>query len=156
MNISLNALGASVIQKLDRRGQQPVKIRMRPRVVDIPVVLGARGSPLTVGTHVFFRLGLNGRASVVTWSLGATVAGIASARSVTLDVRVGTTLATVASICGTGLPALATQAELNDQSPAGWSTTVIADPSTVLITVTAADGVIEVAGLTLRVAVSPR
>lgn len=134
------------------------EVRAPIRVVDVPVVLGARGTPLTVGAQVFFRLGLNGQATVLTWSLGATVAGVASARTVQLDVLVGATLAAVATICGAAgnRPQLAAQSERSDQPPTGWTTVAVADPSWMLVTVTSADGTIEVAGLTLRVAVSPR
>lgn len=126
------------------------------RVVDVPVVLGARGAALVVGAHVFFRLGLNGKAYIQTWSLGATVAGVASNRSVTLDVQVGSTLATVASICGTNLPALATQSERADQPPTSWTLLTLADPTWVYVATTAVDGMIEVVSLTLRLAVSSR
>jgi hypothetical protein len=128
------------------------------RVVNIPVVLGARGSALAAGAEIHFRLGLNGQATVLTWSLGATVAGVASARTVQLDVQVGATLAAVASICGAAAnrPQLATQAERSDQLPSGWSSVTINDPSWLLVTVVSVDGTIEIASLTLRVAVSPR
>lgn len=128
------------------------------RVVNIPIVLGAKGAALTAGTNVDFRLGLNGQANVLTWSLSAKVAGAPSARTAQLDVQVGATLATVGSICGLAAnrPQLAAQIERNDQLPTGWTTVTIADPSTILVTVISADGTVEVVSLTLRVAVSPR
>jgi hypothetical protein len=131
-------------------------IRAPVRVVDVPVVLGARGTALVVGAQVFFRLGLNGQANVLTWSLAGTVAGVAAARSVTVDVQTGTTLAAVASICGTNKPALVTQNERADQPPTSWTATAINDPMWVLVTATAVDGVIEVVSLTLRLGISPR
>lgn len=127
------------------------------RVVDVPVVLGSRGTPLVVGAHIFFRLGLNGQATVLTWSMGATVAGLASARTVQLDVQVGATLATVTTICGgtfTNRPHLTAQSELSDQLPSGWSTVAIADPSWLLVPVISVDGTLEVVSLTLRLGVS--
>lgn len=128
------------------------------RVVDIPIVLGARGSVLVVGTHVFLRLGLNGAAAVLTWSLGATVAGVASARSVQIDVQVGPTLLGLATMCGVAAnrPQLIAQSERVDVVPTTWTSLAIPDPSWIYVTVMSVDGVIEVAGLTLRLAVSPR
>lgn len=133
-------------------------IRPPARVVDVPIVLGAKGTPLAANTHVFFRLGLNGQATVLTWSVAATVAGVASARTIQLDVQVGATLAAVASICGLAAnrPHLTAQSELSDQLPTGWTSVTIADPSWVYVTVVSVDGTLEVVSLTLRVAVSPR
>lgn len=130
---------------------------VRPqRVVDIPITLGARGTPLAVGAHVFFRLGLNGSVTVLTWSVAATVAGVAHSGAVTLDVQTGATLATIASIAGTGHPLLSAASESSDHVPTGWTTTTIADPSWLYVSATAVDGTLEVVSLTLRVAVSPR
>lgn len=127
-----------------------------PRVVDVPVVLGGPGAPLTVGAHVFFRLGLNGQATIMTWSLAVTVAGATVSGSVTVDVLVGATMSTLASICSTSLPALVAQAELADRPPGvGWTVT-IPDPSWMMVKVTATNGTIEVVSLTLRLSVTPR
>ncbi len=122
------------------------------RVVNVPLVLGARATPLQIGDHVFLRLGLNGAATILTWSIAATVGGVSQVGSCVLDVQAGSTLATTASICGTNRPTLAAAAELNDQPPTDWQVT-IPDPSWVLVRVDSADGVLEVVGLTLRVIV---
>lgn len=131
-------------------------IRPPIRVVDVPVVLGAPGSPLTVGAHVLFRLGLNGETTILTWSLAGTIAGAGATSSMTLDILIGDTVATLASICAAALPALAAAAEASDQLPDPTWTVVIPDPSWVQVIVTATDGVVEVAALSLRLSVTPR
>jgi hypothetical protein len=122
------------------------------RTVDVVFVLGATGVPLVAGDHVFLRLGLNGTATIINWSLAATVAGTPTSGNVQLAVEVGTTLATVASIVASAPPALTADIELNDQPPTTW-TTAIADPSYVMVSVTSVDGTLEVVCLTLRVVV---
>lgn len=126
------------------------------RIVDVPVVLGVRGTALAAGAHVFLRLGLNGQATVLTWSLAASVAGVSHSATVAVDVQTGTTLAGVATICSSGRPSLSAQAERSDIVPSGWSTVAIADPSWVYFSVLSPDGTVEVVSLTLRLAVSPR
>jgi hypothetical protein len=59
------------------------------RVVDVVFVLGAPGTPLTVGTHVFLRVGLNGPATILSWAMGATVAGAAASGAITVDLLTG-------------------------------------------------------------------
>lgn len=122
------------------------------RIVNVPMVVGARGVPLAGGEFVFLRLGLNGPATVLSWSLAATVAGVTFPGSVTVDVLVGLSLGLAASICGGSPPRLAGQSELNDQVPLLWSTS-IPDPSSLAMRVTAVDGILEQVGLTLRVSV---
>jgi hypothetical protein len=122
------------------------------RIVDVPIVLGATGTPLAVGDHVFLRLGLGGPATVISWSLAATVGGVATASTVQLDVLVGATLATAASIVDSHPPALAAASEAHEQFPTGW-TTSIPDPSWLRVSVTSADGTVELVGLTLRMQV---
>lgn len=124
------------------------------RVVTVPIVLGVRGTALTIGAHVFFRQSLNGKATVLSWSLAATTAGLAHAGTVTLDVQTGATLAGCTSIAGSGQPTMAGVAELADQSPSGWTTSTIADPSWVYVYVTAISGGLEVVSLTLQMAIS--
>lgn len=126
------------------------------RVVDVPLLLGAQGVALTASNHVFFRLGLNGQATILTWSLAGTVAGASHTGTVTLDILVGSTVATVASICGTSKPALSAVAELADQVPAASWTVQISDPQWILVKPTAVDGTLEVVSLTLRCAVDSR
>lgn len=131
-------------------------IRPGVRIVDVPLVIGARGSAASVGDHVFFRLGLNGLVTILTWSLGGTVGGTPTAGTVTLDVLVGATLATAASICGTSKPALAAAIEASDQPPAvGW-TVQLTDPQWILAKVSSTGGTLEVISLTLRCAVDSR
>lgn len=122
------------------------------RVADVALAVGAPGSPLAVGDNVFLRLGLNGAATVLTFSLAATVAGAARSGTCVLDVLVGSTLAGAVSICGTNRPSLTAQAERPDLLPTSWVTT-IPDPSWLLARVVSTDGVLEVVGLTLRVIV---
>jgi hypothetical protein len=123
------------------------------RIVDLVLPLGSRGAPLD-GTEQTpaIRLGLNGTATILTWSLNSLIAGVPAAGSVTLDVLAGPSLATAASICGSNRPSLAAQVERNDQGPTSWSPTLL-DPSTIMAVARAVDGVIEVATLTLRLAV---
>lgn len=123
------------------------------RVVDLAFVLGSSGTELAVGDHAFVRVGLDGPAHVMSWSLAATVGGTPTSSSVVVDVLVGATLATAASICGTAEPELTSDVELNDQPPTGWSSVVIPDPSWVKAVVESADGTVEVVGLTLRLQV---
>jgi hypothetical protein len=47
------------------------------RIVNVVFGLGGLGVPLAVGEHREFRLGLNGVATILTWSVVATTAGIA-------------------------------------------------------------------------------
>jgi hypothetical protein len=123
------------------------------RVVDIVFGFGARGTPLD-GTEVaFLRLGLNGAATILSWSLAAMIGGIPAAGSVTVDVRAGDSLVTQASITAGTPPRLAAQVELNEQVPVGWSTS-LTDPVTLLADVLAVDGVTEQIALTLRVAIA--
>jgi hypothetical protein len=122
------------------------------RTVDVVFVLGATGVPLVAGDHVFLRLGLNGTATILSWSLAATVAGTPTAGNVEVDVLVGATLAAAVTIVASAPPELTADVELNDQPPTGWTTT-IADPSWVLVSVTSVDGTLEVVSLMLRVTV---
>lgn len=133
----------------------PTMIPKPVRVVDIPLVIGTNGIAIAVDDHVFFRLGLNGVVRIISWSLAVTVAGVATSGAITIDVQAGSTLATVASICGGSEPELTAQSELSDQSPSGW-TVEIPDPQWLMAIVTAADGTLEVASLTLRALVIPR
>lgn len=132
-------------------------LRMAPRIVDIAITIGSQGVPVAPGDHQFLRLGLNGALTVLNWSLGATVAGVAHTGACRVDVQVGTTLAGVASICGgTGnQPQLSAQSERADQAPTGW-TTQIADARWLVATVVTADGTLEVLGLTLRCSIDGR
>lgn len=122
------------------------------RIVDVPIVLGAKGTALAVGDHAFLRLGLGGPATIISWSLAGTVGGTATAGTVQLDVLVGTTLAGVASIVSTNPPALSAVSEVHEQAPTLW-TTSIADPSWLMAKVTSTGGTLEVVGLTLRLQV---
>ncbi len=126
------------------------------RIVDVPLVLGTRGVTLAVGDHVFFRLGLNGLVTILTWSLAGTVAGSSVAGTITVDVLVGATLSGVASIAGAHKPALAAVAELDDQAPAVDWTVQISDPRWIMAKVTSTGGTLEVVSLTLRCAVDSR
>jgi hypothetical protein len=122
------------------------------RIVDVVFGFGARGAPLD-GTEVgFLRLGLNGPATILSWSLAAMIGGIPAAGSVTVDVRAGGSLVTQSSITAGSPPQLTAQVERNDQVPVGWSTS-LADPVTLLADVLAVDGVTEQIALTLRVAI---
>lgn len=131
---------------------RPVRTPRLMRVVDVPFVLGARGTPLQGGELVFVRLGLNGTATVLNWSMAATIAGRAASGSCTIDVLAGATLGTVSSICGGHPPRLAAQAELDEQPPTNWSSS-LNDPIWLEAFVTSVDGVLELVGLTLRLAV---
>lgn len=130
-------------------------LRAPARVVDVPLVIGSRGVVLAANDHVFLRLGLNGTATVLTWSLAGTVAGVSSARTCVIDVLTGVTLASVATICGGNRPALTAQAELADQPPTSWGVS-IGDPIWLMAKVVSADGTLEEVSLTLRMAVDSR
>lgn len=120
------------------------------RVVDVPMVIGGRGTALATSDHVFYRLGLNGTLTVLTWSLAGTVSGASIAGTITVDILVGSTLATVATICGGNKPTLTAQAERSDQAPATDWTTSIADPRWIMAKVISTAGALEVVSLTLR------
>lgn len=125
------------------------------RVVDISLVIGTRGVILTTNDHAFLRLGLNGQVTLLAWSLAGTINAASAAGTVSLDVRVGSTLATVASICGgaANQPQLTAQAERVDQPVTGWSDK-ITDSQWLMAIVASTGGTLEVVGLTLRAAVS--
>lgn len=154
LQLDLHSLAQKVTLNLDRRNQSQ-RPRRATRTINIPIQLGSPGLPLSVGSHIFFRLNLGGPAILSGWSLGATAAGIAVDGEVTLDIQVGTTLATVASIVGANLPELiiGNLGEVNEQ-PVGedWVTAIPA-PSTILVTATIVDGIVEVVSLTLQVQV---
>jgi hypothetical protein len=126
------------------------------RVVDVVFVLGAPGTPLTVGTHVFLRVGLNGPATILSWAMGATVAGAAASGAITVDLLTGASLSSLASICGGAPPAFVSTDEQTEVLPTAAWTVTLPDPSWLMASVTAADGVLEEVGLTLRVSVDPR
>jgi hypothetical protein len=151
------AFRASILREAAQGMAQLMASQRRTRIVDIPLIVGTRGVVLAVNDHVFFRLGLNGLVTVLTWSLAGTVAGASASGTIRIDVRVGATLAAAASICGgTGnQPQLTAQAERADQTPTGW-TTQIADSQWLEAIVASTGGTLEVAGLTLRCAVDTR
>ncbi len=122
------------------------------RIVDVVFGLGGYGTPLLAGDHREFRLGLNGVATVLTWSLLATTAGIAQIGACSLDVLAGPTMASAISICAGNKPSLSGASEIDDQIPVQW-TTSLADPITVVAQVVSTDGIIETVTLTLRVSV---
>lgn len=126
------------------------------RIVNVPLVVGSQGVALAANDHVFFRLGLNGIITILTWSLAGTIAGASASGTITLDIQVGASLATVATICGTHKPALAAVAEETDQIPANDWTVQLTDPNWILATVTSTGGTLEVISLTLRCAVDSR
>lgn len=136
------------IEELVTRRLSQVQSR---RIVNLPLVIGARGVPLAAGDHVFLRLGLDATVDIVSWSIAATVAGASHAGTCQLDVQVGATLAAAASICGFVRPSLTAAAERDEQAPTGWATS-IADPSWLKAVVISADGTLEVVSLTLRLA----
>lgn len=123
------------------------------RVVDVAFVIGGRGTALAANDHVFLRLGLNGPVTVVSWSLAGTISGSSAAGTITVDVLAGFSLSTVSSICTLNRPSLAAQAELTDQAPTNWSTT-IQDGRWIMARVLSTGGTLEVVGLTLRCSVS--
>jgi hypothetical protein len=123
------------------------------RIVDIPLVIGTRGVALAVNDHVFFRLGLNGTVTILTWSLAGTIAGASASGTITVDVMVGATLAAAATIAPTSKPTLTAQAELADQTPAASWTLQIADPVWIKAIITSTGGTLEMVSLTLRCAV---
>ena len=132
------------------------RIRQPNRIVDLPFVIGTQGTALTTSQHLFVRLGLNGQATILTWSMAATVAGLPHSGSVTFDIQAGSTLATASSICGMTQPALASVIELNDQTPGTDWTITLSDAEWILVKPTTVDSVLEVVGLTLRLAVQSR
>ena len=123
------------------------------RVVNLAFLLGTPGTPLAVGDYAFVRLGLNGPAEVLSWSMAALVGDTPTASDVVVDVLTGATLATLSSITGTAEPELTADIELTEQPITGWGTTAIVDPSWVQAIVESADGTVEVVGLTLRLRV---
>lgn len=144
----LDGAFTELLSKVPRAGQgQDVS-----RIVDVVFGFGTRGVPLDGTEVVFLRLGLNGAATVLSWSLGALTGGIPAPATCIVDVQAGETLASVASICGSGQPRLTAQVELNEQLPLGWSAT-LPDPVTVLAAVLIVDGVTEQLALSLRVAI---
>jgi hypothetical protein len=122
------------------------------RVVDVPLVIGGRGVSLSTNDHVFYRLGLNGTVTIITWSLAGTASGVAFNGTISVDLLVGSTLASVASICGSHRPSLNGQSERSDQTPDSDWTTTIADPRWIMAKVLSNSG-IEVISLTLRCSV---
>jgi hypothetical protein len=145
-----------IYARSDKHTREIIAAQAPPvRVVDVPLLMGASGFALVVDDHVFLRLGLNGPAQIVSWSLGATVAGVATASDCVIDVLAGATLATAATICGGNEPELNAQDELVEQPPTGWTTTLV-DPSWLMAIVTSVDGTVEVASLTLRMVVFSR
>lgn len=127
----------------------------RTRIVNVPFKFGSKGIVLVTNDPLYFRLSLGGAATILGWSMAATVAGVASNRTATVDVLTGATLATVASICGVAAnrPHLIAQSELSDQVPSGWTANVIPDPYWLMANPTAVDGAVETVSLTLLVAV---
>lgn len=120
------------------------------RVVDVVLIPIPNGSVLAVGDQVFFRLGLNGAATIIAWSMAGMVGGASAAGTITLDILVGATLATVTTICGTHKPALTAQAERADQAPATDWTVQIPDPRWIVAKVTSTGGTLQAVSLTLR------
>lgn len=123
------------------------------RVVNVPFVFGVPATPAVAGAHLPIRLGLNGPATVVSWSLAATIGGVVSGGSCTVDVRAGLFLGTAASICGGSPPSLAGVGEVDDFVPVGW-TPSISDPVWLVASLTSVDGLLEVIALTLRLSVA--
>lgn len=128
-------------------------IRRPAHIVDIVLVPIPTAATLQVGDQVYFRLGLNGVVTILAWSMAGTVGGASVAGTITLDILVGTTLATVATICGSHKPTLTAQAELADQTPATDWTVQIPDPRWIVARVSSTGGTLEVVSLTLRCAV---
>lgn len=131
----------------------PVTTTPTTRVVDVVLLIGGRGTALAANDHVFFRLGLNGVVTVVSWSLAGTVSGSSVSGTITVDVLTGLFLSGVSSICASNRPALTAQAERADQAPTGWTTT-IQDGQWIMAKVTSTGGTLEVVSLTLRCSVS--
>jgi hypothetical protein len=133
---------------IDRKIKEQLP-RAGARVLAIPMIVGVPGSPLTTGTWGFYPLDVNRDARVVAWSVGASPSG-----SVTIDVQTAAkgALASAASICAGTLPFVASSTENSDQDPTGW-TTDIPDGYWLVFVVTAVDGTVEVASVTLRATV---
>lgn len=123
------------------------------RVVDVAFVIGARGTALAANDHAFLRLGLNGVATIVSWSLAGTISGASASGTITVDVLTGQFFSGLSSICASNRPALTAQTERTDQNPTGWTTT-IQDGQWVMAKVFSTGGTLEVVGLTLRCSVA--
>lgn len=124
------------------------------RVVDVALLLGSSGSPLATTDAAFLRLGLGGTATVVSWSLAGLVSAVSTAGSVTLDVGFGSSISSINSMTGTGPPRLSSQFERTDVTPTGWTTLLIPDQRWLYVRPSTVDGVLQMVGLTLRVAVA--
>lgn len=152
-DVQVVAYEQELLAKVDGRIREvvPLLIPAVVRVVDVPLVIGTRGVVLAVNDNIFFRLGLNGTVRILTWSLAGTITGASASGTIRVDVLSGSTLATVASICGgTGnQPQLSAAAEASDQLPSGW-TLDLTDPQWIMARVASTGGTLEVASLTLR------
>ncbi|RPJ26591.1 MAG: hypothetical protein EHM35_14775 [Planctomycetaceae bacterium] len=131
----------------------PTPTTTTARVVDVAFVLGSMGAPVVVGDHSFIRLGLNAPATIVNWSLAGTVTGASVSGSVAVDLKAGSTLATVVSITGGSPPTLVAQAERREVAPtAGWNET-LPDPTWLMASISTTGGTLQVVSLTLRLLV---
>lgn len=138
---------------MDRRGQAAVgNLRRLTRTIDIIGILGSQGTALAAGNNVFSRVSLGGPITITGWSLAATIGGVPTAGDVAVDVFVGATLATVASICGATLPTLTTHVvgELSEQSPGHDWNVLIPDPSTIVFRISTTGGTLQVVSITLK------
>jgi hypothetical protein len=120
------------------------------RVVNIAFDLGVDDTPIATGTHLTFRLGLNGTARVLSWSLAGLIAGASTSGTAAVDVKVGTTVSGVTSICGGDEPELTSDTELTEQAVTGNWSPAIPDPRWVQARVISTSGTLERLLLTLR------
>jgi hypothetical protein len=130
------------------QGQQTAQ----QRVVDIAFMLGGTGVPLDGTEMSVVRLGLNGSATVISWSMCAQIARSSAFASCAVDILAGPTMTSVASICAGAPPTLTNQSELDDVVPLLWSS--IPDPSWLVAATTSIDGLTETIAVTLRVSIA--
>lgn len=139
----LEAERAAVLDEVDRRYGAAAD---RADVVNVVLPWGQVGMPLQAGDVCILRLGLNASVTIVGWSLGFTTVG-----TILADVLVGDSLDTLASICGTHLPAMYGSNEVPDYLlPRGtdW-TTRLTDGQWIVGSVQSTSG-LEHGSLTLR------
>jgi hypothetical protein len=131
----------------------PPPVVIPVRVVNIAFDIGADGVTITTGKHITFRLGLNGQVRIQSWSLAGLVGGSPTSSTVVVDVRTGSSVSSLSSICGGDEPELVAQTSLSEQAVTDNWSPVIDDPSWVQARVTSVSGTVQRVLLTLRAVV---
>lgn len=151
--MSVDAVLDGAFTRLLSKVPRPVEEQQtaQQRVVDIAFMLGSTGAPLDGTEIAAVRLGLNGSASVISWSMCAQITRSSASASCTVDILAGPTMTSLASICAGAPPTLTSQSERDDVVPLLWSS--IPDPSWLVAVTTSIDGLVETVAVTLRVSI---